>query len=108
MCGVLASDGPFGPTGLTCLLLPAVLAAPFGLLAVAARSLLCADPPPGWLLALAAVAAAGVAYLAATTGGPGPGIWAAWRATAVVALALTPAVLAREVWRRRRASRGSR
>jgi drug/metabolite transporter (DMT)-like permease len=99
---LFASRGPFGPTYLTCLLLPVVLLGPFVLLAVAARSLLSAEPLARWVLAVAAVGAGGLGFVLWQEGLTRnvSGFWAAWRVAGGVAVLLTPAVFVREAVKR--------
>lgn len=99
---VFASQGPFGPTYLTCLLLPLFLAAPFALLAITARSLLGSTPLSLWLLAVAVMGAVGVGAFFWTEGFSGTmsGFWAAWRFAALGAALLSPLVLLREAGKR--------
>jgi hypothetical protein len=101
---VLASQGPFGPTPATCLAVIAVALAPVVVAAIAARSLLSADPLPRWALAVALAAAAlaaaaGLAVLLAVTAGDSPGrggLGRVWQLAAGGAVLLPPAVLLRE------------
>src|SRR6516225_8865667 len=78
---VFASHGPFGPTTASCLLMPVLILGPFVLLAIAARSLLGADPLSGWLLGLMFLGDGGLAYLvwpAEIFGGSSSGFWGLW------------------------------
>jgi hypothetical protein len=99
---LLASQGPFGPTYLTCVLLPLFLLAPFALLAVAARSLLSNEPLPRWLLAAAVLGAAGAGWFLWAEGFRGrvSGFWAAWRLAGAGAVLVLPVVLLREAGKR--------
>jgi hypothetical protein len=95
---IVASDGPFGPTVGSCLFLLAMILLPFFLLALAARSLLSAEPLSGWLVGLLLVGAIGLAYLLwpADIGRGVRGIWRAWQVASIGSLVLLPAVFLRE------------
>lgn len=99
---LFASRGPFGPTYVTCVLVPLFLLAPFILLAVTARSLLGAEPLPRWLLAVAVLGAAGAGGFLWAEGFDRrvSGFWAAWRLAGGAAVLLLPVVLFREAVKR--------
>ncbi len=99
---LFASRGPFGPTYVTCLLLPLFLLGPFILLAVTARSLLSNEPTSRWLIAVAVLGAAGAGWFLWAEGFERPvsGFWAAWRFAAGGAVLLLPVVLLREAGKR--------
>lgn len=95
---LFASQGPFGPTYLTCLLLPLFLAAPFVLLAIIARSLLGSTPLPLWLLAVVVLGGVGASAIYWNGGFSQKlsGFWTAWLSAAAAAGLLSPLVLLRE------------
>lgn len=99
---VLASQGPFGPTPLTCLLLPLMLLGPFLLLGLTAMSLLCAEPVSGWLLGIKLPGTLFLAYVIwsgeSTT--RLSGFWQMWRGAGIAVLVLLPLVLLKEAAKR--------
>ena len=95
---VFASNGPFGPTADTCVLLPCLLLGPFVLLALSIRSLLVAEPLSRGALGLMVIGTAALSYFLWPLDADRvrPGFWTAWRIIGVVvALSLT-VVLVRE------------
>lgn len=99
---LFASRGPFGPTYLTCLLLPVLLLGPFALVAAVARSLLSNDPLPRWLLAVLVAGAAGAGYFFWREGFARhvSGVWVAWQLAIAGSALLTPAVVVVETLKR--------
>jgi hypothetical protein len=99
---LIASRGPFGPTYLTCLLLPVLLFGPFLLIAFVARSFLRNDPLPRWQLALMVLGAAGAGYFFWQEGFARnvAGVWVAWQLAIVGAALLTPVVVVVESLKR--------
>ena len=99
---LIASTGPFGPTLTSVALLLLVLVGPFLLLAIAARSLLGADPVPVWLLVLMALGAVGAAFLLwpARITDRWTGFWGVWRIASIASLVLLPVVAFMEAGKR--------
>ncbi len=99
---LFASRGPFGPTYVTCLLLPLLLLGPFALVAVVARSLLSNDPLPRWLLVLMVLGSAVAGYVFWREGFARnvSGVWVAWQLALAGSALLTPVVFLVEALKR--------
>ena len=99
---VIASTGPYFPTLTGALLLLLIIAGPFLLVGIVARSLVGSDPVSVWLLGLMVLGGVGTAILV----WPGhiaigwTGFWGKWRIAGVVALLLIPAALFMEAGKR--------
>jgi hypothetical protein len=102
---ILATDGPFGPTYATCLLLPVMVLGPFILILLSGYSVLRPDPSPLWLLVLIVVGDLALAYTLWPMGDPRmKGFWRMWYFAGIGAELTLPIVGIAE-WYKRRACR---